>query len=149
MSLEKNQNLANKICKVAIALCSNVDSINQGASGEFYRSVVFSSGTWEDIPFTPGTANYDEPAKDTANGILYNQALQIFFPGSDPENLEFLNSYTGKPIIIKITYSNGNEKIIGDKNNPAKLLPSYSVGGKTGRNFDFRRQSNSPAFNLE
>lgn len=149
MIIEKNENLANRICSVYIALCSNISNVAEGYSGQYFRSVVFLTGSWNEIYFTKGTASYEEPAKDSASGILYNQALKIFFPGSDPDNMEEFEAYIGKPIVVKFKYNNGKEKIIGDLDNPAKMLPSYSVGNKTGRVFDIKRQSELPALNYQ
>jgi hypothetical protein len=146
----KNSNLASKICKVEISLCSNIDSISEGSSGENYRSVTLRTGcTWEEIEFTKGSATFEEPAKDTSSGITYAQALKLFFPGCDLGNVASLRQYVGKPIVVKITYTSGIIKLVGDKNNPAKLLPSYQDGDKTGTIFDIRRQSTLPALNYE
>lgn len=146
----KNSNLASKICKVEISLCSNIDSISVGSSGENYRIVTLKTDcTWEEIEFTKGSAVYEEPAKDYPSGLLFAQALKMFFPGSDVSNIDSLNLYAGKPLVIKITYTSGIIKLVGDKNNPAKMLPSYQDGDKTGTYFDFRRLSNVPALIYE
>jgi hypothetical protein len=146
--MEKNTNLAQRICGIYYANTENVSSVNEG-SDRWNKTVSFSSGTWTEIKFTPGTGKFSEQNSDSKNGNLFNQSLEFFFPGEDESNSEDFNSILNQPVLVKIVYTSGQEKLIGSIENPCKLKTTLNVGNATGRKIMAERTSDQTAFWLE
>lgn len=148
MAQTKNENRSQRIFKIYYQYNLNVASINEGST-QFKRIITFNgSYGWELFYHTPGTAFFKEPKKDTDAGLLYNQKLDFYYPGEDEGNIEnFINF--AKPVIIKIVYTSGQMKIIGDKENPVKIYDDLNIGDKSGRNINIEHESIDPAFWLE
>ena len=146
MSISKNSNINPVICKIQFVLLKNISAINKG-SDNFYRRIQFNSGFgFEDMYFTPGTAVFNEPLKNTADGDIFEQSLSFFFPGDDKDNPTLLFPFIKNYAVFKITYSSGVVKLIGNFDNPAFAKFSFSGNDKTGRNFKVECSSPYPAF---
>ena len=142
MSLTKNSNLVPVICNVYFSPIEDVDSIFSGTD-RFHQIVVFNSGkSWQEIYFTPGTAEFNEKPKDNDAGTLFEQSLKFIFPGEDESNASAFDQVMDRPVLVKMQYSNGILKILGTKEIPARLsLVSQVTPKSTGAQFEFNRSA--------
>jgi len=149
MSQVKNTNLAQTIAKIYYAFVSEIDSINQGTTKK-HKTVTFVSGAaWRSLYFSPGSANYSEPGKDTNAGKIYEQKLSAFYPGEDEGNVFNFTILENRPIVVKIVYSSGQVKIMGNKTNYAELSDNLNINQKTGHSIIITRTDFDKAFWLE
>lgn len=138
MSIRKNSNLTPAVCRISFAPLVDIDSISASAD-RFSRNVSFKSGkTWQDIYFTPGTAEFSEKSKDTEAGDLFEQSLKFIFPGEDEYNLASLDLVLGRPALVRIEYSSGMSKLLGAIDNGAKLSQVTQISSKvSGSQMEF------------
>lgn len=147
----KNNNLAQNIVKVFFALPETVESELVGSS-PYHRKIIFKTGyDWEEIPISPNSGKFKEPASSKAAGTLYKQTLDAFYPGEDESDLELFNKLDNRPILIKLVYSSGQTKLIGNNSgSKPKLLSSLAIGsGKSGRSLKFSGNDTHAAYWLE
>ena len=131
MTIAKNTNLIPMECKIFIAPLIDVDSITNAAD-RFHRSVTFETGkTWQEVYFTPGTAELTEKPKDTDAGELIEQSLKFIFPGDGDGNLASMDAILNRPALVKIQFQDATSKLMGDTANGAKLtqLSQFSAKG--------------------
>jgi hypothetical protein len=138
MSIIKNSNLTPAVCEIFVAHLNDVDSISTSPD-RFHRHVSFNIGkNWQEIYFTPGTAELSEKSKDTDSGELIEQSLKFIFPGEDESNLAALDLIAGRPVLVKVQYSIGLSKLIGDLDNGSKLSQNTQVSNKiSGSQLEF------------
>jgi hypothetical protein len=127
----RNSNLLPLICSIDWAPVDHVDSISQGAD-RFHKSVSFVQGkNWDRVYHTPGSIEFTEKEKDHDGGTLIEQSCKFAFPGEDESNPADFDSMIGVPAIVRIGFSSGLFKIMGDKENPAKLSRILQHGVKS------------------
>ena len=138
MSIEKNSDLIPLVCKIYFAPLDNIDSITP-VTDRFHRQVTFKEAlTWQEIYLTPGTAEFTEKPKENDAGELIEQSLKFIFPGEDDSNLSDLDTILGRPGLVKIEYSTGGKKLLGDLENGAKLSQLLQISLKqTGSQLEF------------
>ena len=130
MTIQKNSNLIPSVCKIFFALLSDIDTIIT-TPDRFHRYIVFKSGkSWQQIYLSPGSAELLERSKDTDAGELIEQSLKFTFPGEDELNLAALDAVLNHPAIVKVEYSTGPAKLLGDQSNGAKLSQINQVSSK-------------------
>ena len=138
MSIQKNSNLVPAVCNILFSALGDIDTVENDPD-RFHKTVSFQTGkAWQEIYFTPGTAEFNEKPKITDAGELVEQSLKFIFPGEDEANLLALDKIIGRPVLLKICFSTGLTKLIGNPDNGAKLVKTYQVGAKsTGSQFEF------------
>lgn len=136
MAYTKNENLAQEICQLSLAIASGVTSVDIGST-QYHRT--FTGGNWLKLAFTLGTAFFSEIEKKAAAGNYFAQKLVCFYPGEDEDCLEDFDALFNVPIIVIIIYTSGQMKLFGDKENPVKLTKKLDIGKKTGRQLSFTR----------
>jgi len=109
----------------------------------FHVEVGLADGLfWIPVYFVPGSAELAEPSAEHAQGKLYNQLLKYRVPGDDSADLARLERLHTLPVIIKITFSDGIERIMGAPDNPALYASDFASSAKsTGANAAFRCQA--------
>jgi hypothetical protein len=138
MAIAKNSNLIPAVCKIYFATLEDVESV-LSTIDRFHLYVTFNNGkAWNEIYFTPGTAEFQEKQKENEAGDLIEQSLKFNFPGEDDTNMAALDSILNRPALVKMQFSTGVSKIIGDLTNGAKLSQTNQVSSKaTGSQFEF------------
>ncbi|MEI7723460.1 MAG: hypothetical protein WCK09_00290 [Bacteroidota bacterium] len=138
MTIQKNSNLIPSVCKISVVPVSEVSYLGN-TTDRFHKSIDFSGSIgWTGIYFTPGTAEFVEKPKDTDAGDLLEQSLKFIFPGEDDANVSALDALVGPPVLVKIEYTTGAAKIMGDMVNGAKLSLTNQVASKgAGYQFEF------------
>ncbi len=130
MTIAKNSNLIPTICKIFFAPISDIYSISI-VTDRFHRLVTFkNSKAWQEVYFTPGSADFTEKPKDTDPGELIEQSLKFMFPGEDDTNLVALDAILGRPGLVKIEYTGDVSKLMGDLENGAKITQNYQISAK-------------------
>jgi hypothetical protein len=147
-TLQKNKYLAPTICKIKYTPLDFIELIMRGTS-DFARIVQFITGkTWLDLYHTPGKTIFEQPLDIVSAGSLYNQKLQMFFPGLDISNLSDLFNMDYTEFILKLIFSSGDTYIIGTKENPIRFTDNWSTSN-SGSIFTFSRKSIDKAYKLE
>ena len=114
MSIEKNSNLVPAVCTISCVQLDDVDAITS-TPDRFHRHVDLKTGkSWEQVYFTPGTAEFSEKPKDTDAGELIEQSLKCIFPGEDDTNLAAFDAIAARPLLVVIHFNTGESKIMGD-----------------------------------
>ena len=145
-NLERNQNLIPIVTKVSYRYAKSITGYLVGKI-KYHRIVEFADDYWLNIYFTPGTANFEEPAIKTPAGTLYDQRLTISAPGQVINHFQSLEALEEIPVIIKITYCNGTEKLMGSPDNPVIFNSNYREDAKLAADqYQFRCQAQERAF---
>lgn len=150
MSTDKNTNLNQILCKVQYQFIANVNSISRGST-KLHRLVSFINDLdWLDIYASPASIDFEEQFSKVDAGSLYKPKLSLNYPGEDSDTPEEIESLIGPGLIIKLTWSNETEKIIGDIDNPVRILPDFqSNSSKTGYTINVNHQSPHRAYLYE
>ena len=131
MTVLKNPSTFISSCKVSIALVEDVSAINR-LTDRYHLQVVFKSGkSWQDIYYTPGTGELSASLKETDAGILWEQTFKMSLPGDGETNLSKFNSLIDRPIVVKITYSDGTVRMLGNLRIPARLSSNFVINAKS------------------
>ena len=129
MSITKNSNLVLSMCRIFVAPAADVATII--SPGQYSRLVNFKSGkSWQEIYFTPGTAEFCEKPKENDAGELIDQSLKFTVPGEDPANLPAFEALQGRPLLVKMEISSGVSKLMGETENGAKLSRLFQIAQK-------------------
>lgn len=145
MALAKNTNLTSKIIKVYYALSENVASVLK-TSTDLTKQVTFNVGQdWNELYFTAGTAKFSEPMQEDRSGKIYDQTLQLNYPGEDEANAITLYNITARKIIVRLDYNTGMHKIMGDLERPARLTPNHTSDVATRSNLQIKCMGIKPA----
>jgi hypothetical protein len=137
-----------KVLKIVGAYFVPSVGVNVLTESDESVTIQFHPGyDWEEIKFA--SAFYDEPPKDTDNGLLYNQELKLTIAGDEEELQGRISELISAKPIIKFEYDNGVSKVVGDKENYCQLLSKFSSEGFiTKRDITLGRQSPQPALFL-
>lgn len=127
MNHTKNVSLVPIITRVAYQFPVAFSLFELHTSPLFVITNFHHGHNWINLFFTPGNASFSETLKNPP-GNLYNINLKLSFSGDESfkntsELLLFHRLFTF-PCIVKITFSNGLEKILGSPVNPS--LVSFS-----------------------
>ena len=126
---------------ILIEFCLN-RWVNKYQESDTMVSVELIPGKkWIPILFTPGTADYDEKPKASAEGISYVCSLKCNFSTDNEEKIKLISFIEGRDIIVRFKYNTGNYKIFGTKYFPAKLMANFE--NKTNSIFKLTLESNS------
>ncbi|MFZ4522998.1 MAG: hypothetical protein ACOYNC_14910 [Bacteroidales bacterium] len=129
MSIMKNSNLVLSVCRIFVTPIDEVAAII--SVNQFCRSVTLKNGkSWQELYFTPGTAEFGEKPKENDAGDLIEQSLKFIFPGEDSSNLFSFDALQGRPVLVKIEVSSGVIKLMGDLENGAKLSVGFQISQK-------------------
>lgn len=138
MNIEKPNRQGAAICKIEYRYAQSIASYVMGASPH-HRIVTFDEEYWLNIYFSPGTAAYSEPQIPNANGPLFDQQLQMKFPGHMSEHLAYLERMDELPVIVRFSYSDGVQKLMGSPDNPVIFNSAYRDDAKSASDeFKFR-----------
>ena len=141
MSLNtKNENLASEICKIYYEFIRNVDSIDDG-SDQYHKTITFKSGgAWNEIKFTAGSATMNQQGSHDSPGKIYDQSITASIPGEDDDSISDISAIADQPVLIKVVYTSGQEKLIGNLDNPAKIMDTGMIGGKQNIQLNITRR---------
>jgi hypothetical protein len=130
MTIPKNSNLLPAVCKIFFAPLEDVESILTSPD-RFHRFIYWKDGkSWQGIYLTPGSAEFNEKPKDTDAGELIEQSLKFLFPGDDESSSSALDLVLGRPVLVKIEYTTGGSKLLGQIGNGAKLTQTGQISSK-------------------
>ena len=109
-------------------------------SNRYNREIELLPDTyWIPVYFTPGSALFSEPKAESAHGPLFSQQLKFNVPGDRIDTYAMLESLDTKPVILKLTFSDGTEKIMGEPNAPALFDEEFLSNSKaTGSTHAFK-----------
>jgi len=114
------------ICSLVIAPAANVQSFTE--ENNLQASVSVSE--WKNAYATAGTATFTQTKQNLPNGDVYQQQLTLSYPGLADNN--FLDHYLAlhnQKFIIKLTYSDGRQLVMG--NNHIQATATYQYQEKT------------------
>lgn len=149
MSLDKNTNLVQQPCKIQYQFIEFVESILRGSSN-FHYKVTFQGNDWLDFYYSPASLEIEESMSRSNAGRLFEINISLNYPGEDDNSIYSIDDIAGPGLIIKLTWSNGKSKVIGDQSNPVRILPVYqSNPSKTGYTINIKHKSSHPAWWLE
>lgn len=117
--MEKAKNLHDDIKTIEYIFYDQVNSITDASILGF--TSISISGSWNSLYFTPGSASFTEKTENT-NGIpLTEQKLTLSHPGSDDQTPSNISDIVRKPVILRISYYSGKQKLVGNFINPVVL----------------------------
>lgn len=150
MQHNKSNSLVPMITHIMYQFPENIESYSPGSKHHHVEVILKDDKYWIPVYFAPGSAEYSEPSIEDPNGKIFNQQLKFRVPGDNTDELTMLENIDTLPVILKITYSNGNEKIMGEPENPAIYISDYSSNAKaTGSTHIFKSQSSKRIYVLE
>ena len=130
MSIDKNENLSLFISGISYLYPDVPDAITYGAD-KFHKRIYLPQGViFKQIYFTPGTAEFEEEETEKDGGVIFKQELKLIIPGEDHDTASLLQAIRNRPLLIKITFSNHERKLIGLPENPARFARKQKITGK-------------------
>ncbi len=116
------------ITKIEYLEIKNVVSIYNTPAG--VKLYIEPGAEFTPLAFSLGTAELSEKTKISGGSKLYIQELDYIFYSSkeDVAKYEYIE---GKPLIIRYTYNDAEQRILGTKDYPVTLLLNLSVKDKT------------------
>lgn len=108
------------INSLRIALLDNVSIFNI-VSQTRVSAISFSTGTWEDIYFTPNKAKLAVSPKTDKNGSYYEVACNILIPKLREDVIAILENYKNRKLIVNIIDKNNNSILLGLPEQPMRL----------------------------
>jgi len=126
--MEKNTSLAKEICKIEIIETRFVSNFARGT--DKHHVVLATSQNFETIYHTPGTVEFTEDEKISAQGSFFDQAINITIPGKYEGNREFYSALNLKRLLLKLTFSDNKCLLIGTKTNPVVGSSAYNQARK-------------------
>jgi hypothetical protein len=145
--IEKNDNLASRVCKIHIVPVSSVESVETSFTDHSRTINLISGQSWEEVYGTPGSMKFEEPVDNSSSGQIFKQKVSCLFPGLDSDNPISFDNIGNKRYIVRITYNNGIMLVIGSIENPAMFSQNYT-DEQGGRALVWSCNSPEPAFIL-
>jgi len=99
---------------------------------------------FEDVYFTPGTAEASNDNQTVAAGNVFSNQLVVKYPGDGSNTPVELKKIQNKRGIIHYIYSNGEIRTFGTIENPAVCSCSFS-SASSGRTVSFTQRDNLSA----
>lgn len=130
MTISKNSTLTPVICRVFFIPLTDVASVLPASEGFHYYVNLKPSKAWNEIYFTPASAELSEKPKETEAGLLYEQTFRMNFPGDENTNLAALDQIVDRPGLLKIQLSSGQFHLMGEFENGTKLSRSFQLAAK-------------------
>ena len=146
--MDKNTNLNLYVCKIEYADIKTILRMREGTLPTRIKIDFTSGNDFISIYSTPGKMVFAEPTTKTNAGYSYNQKLNGFYPGDEEQNNSDLNNLTKNSFVVRFTYNNGIQKLIGSLVNPCSFFSTYDTS-KKGSDFSFECTSNEPSYIYE
>jgi len=124
MSINKNSIIFLPLLKIFYAYLDKYDSDVESVveNGDKTISVNFFAGRdWKELYNTTGSADFEESESEKDEGILYTQTISINFPGDSNENRTKFEELRNKPLLLRLVFTEGYEKLLGNLENPVFL----------------------------
>ena len=128
--IRTNSDKRNSLVSVAYSEPSGLQFI------DYPGNKAYLSGTF--IPISYSEANFTE--SDSENGAPVDQELNIIIRGQNESTDDLIVEITGKYLILKLGFMNGDVKIIGVPDNPVVLISS-SAGNPVVNTVSTKRNS--------
>lgn len=99
-----------------------------------FANIVLGAGkAWRDFYTTPGSIEFTEKSSKTADGVFYATELKQFYPDTDPSSDLLIKRLEHQKLIIRVIFSTGDNRIIGNLDSPARIKSDIdSTGKKSG-----------------
>lgn len=144
MLFPKSANLKLKFQKAELARKSDILGWLLGEKPH-QRSAAFQTNNWEEIYATPGSIQLEQQKRDTPAGALYDQEVQLSYPGLRPESLmNVLADLGNERFAIRLLANSGLTVIIGNVDAFAQLEWKYSSTANA-TTFNFKLTDTQPA----
>lgn len=131
MELMKNKKTSPLICSVEYAFPADIESMENVELNQV-RIVMKSNKEFQKLYGTPSSHNFSQPTENSSAGLLYKQKLSLYNPGVEITSEKTIEQLERIKAIFKITFQNNLIQILGSKENPAKLIGSFSSAEATG-----------------
>jgi hypothetical protein len=139
MSFKKYSGSPPEIFKLQYVYASDINTFMKVSS---FAAVIelkeFKS--WNDLYATPGSISFNEKSEDTPSGTLYKKDVVLSFPGIDPMAQDEFYRLNRIPLILLLFYQDGTIRVVGDPQEPVKLLADHESTRRTGFNITFLSQ---------
>lgn len=150
MLSQKSPNLVPVIIKIQYQFTKNIGSIVNGSTTNHRVVTLNSNNDWKEIYFSPASAKYKEPKKQTKAGNLFNQLLSFKYPGEYADSITELEELDELPVVVRIEFNTGTIKLMGSIKIPAYFKSSGQSDAKsTGDLFQFYCNTNHRAYLVE
>jgi len=121
--MQKIENGFKQIIKIQYGFIDDLISTIQNPDKTI--TVVFNTGTWIDFYTKLFSIEFSETSDNTANGIIYNQKLNLELQGDAKEVNSDYYKLVNKELIFRLIYEDGTSKILGEINNPCFLFKDF------------------------
>jgi hypothetical protein len=135
MTILKNTTLIPTICRMRYVFADLVTT-NRNVYGKTVDIGIIQPPNWNEIYFTPGTAEFTEVQKEEDPGALYTQTLRFVFPGENAANANAFDDLLNRPLLFSLYYTNLVTKILGSSDIPARMTKSLKTDAK-GTTWEF------------
>lgn len=126
-----NQDLRNSICNIFYSPASECSMID--VPGQNWVQVTTS---WKRLDYLSAELKEEEPIK----GEMINQEINIRVLGKSAEIDAELDNLLSKPVLLCLFYTNGENRILGNTENPV-VLSQENSGILPGTNLFSKRTS--------
>ena len=145
--MEKQNNLNPVICKVYFTEINKIASLNTSNDMNYRTLSLNVNQSSNDVYFTPSTAVVSSQHSDSDNGCIYNNVLQLKYPGDGLNMPGYLKDINGKLGVIHYIYNNNIVKTFGTIENPVQCNMDYD-GRSAAYDVVFSQKDTLPPLNL-
>ena len=115
---------------------------NESAAGSGKVSITLLSGkSWKPIYFTPGSALLTSKETNPFEGKIIENTFEMKVPGGSSDLTSELEFITGRSIVLKLTFENGDILICGGRTRKLRLLALTSAGISSVNTLSFNYKS--------
>lgn len=105
-------------------------------------AITLSAGkTWTEIYFTPGSAQLTMEESTPITGRLIESNFEMKLPGGSADQLAQIAGICSRPIVLRLTFKSGVQKVCGGKNRKLRLHDAGTMGTQNSHQISFEYKS--------
>ena len=133
-----NLNLFNPICKIEIALLSEIASFVIDSNNKATLSLN-SGANWQQFFVSIDKIKLKEKAVESDAGTFFQTIFDIAYRGDTESTSENMKGYISQPLVVKITLRDKKVRFLGTDIEPMKFFTNFtSDNNDTLRNIQFK-----------
>ena len=130
MDILKNVNRIPEVCRIYFVKTEEIASMVAG-DDQFHQVINLKNAvSWKKIYFTPSSVEFTETEKTDDPGNYFEISAKFDYPGEDESSNSKLEDFAERPVVVILGLSFGKYKIIGSKENPAKIIQKKQLTSK-------------------
>jgi hypothetical protein len=108
------------VCGVEFVETNEIESMTTGSEVLESQVILKTGKAWKACYLTAQARHRCDSASGAA-GLGYKHSLEGAFPGEDKDQVRGLMDLENRRLVVKIKYSDGTNRLLGDLENPVRI----------------------------